>query len=303
MNAISPIQSAPAQHDLATRAMIVSLKISQWSGRRFDRKVSGEVAQKHGAAADAGNFNKALLPKDALAGIASVVSESRAGFAARTLPWLDDGARIMAASAFMPHATWVRRQQAKFENAVADFISHYPDHVNDARARLGSMFDTNDYPLPSDLAGKFGMTMLVLPVPSASDFRVAMSEHQAASIRADIETRVNEAAAAAQRNVYERIAEQVERMADKLAAYRPALRSGDKTEGVFRDSLVENIRDLVNVLPGLNITDDHALMVLGTKLSLLARHSADTLRSSDSKRLETESEARRILDSIQGFLG
>jgi hypothetical protein len=302
MNAITPIQSAPAQHDLATRAMIVSLKISQWSGRRFDRKVSGEVTQQHGAASDAGNFNKALLPKDSLAGIASVVGESRTGFAARTLPWLDDGARIMAASAFMPHSTWVRGQQAKFDKAVADFISRYPDHVNDARARLGSMFDTNDYPLPSDLAGKFGMTMLVLPVPSAADFRVAMSENQAASIRADIEARVSEAAASAQRSVYERIAEQLERMADKLAAYKPALRSGDKTEGVFRDSLVENVRDLVNMLPGLNITGDPALIELGGKLARLAYHNAETLRSSDSKRLETEAEARRILDSIQGFL-
>jgi hypothetical protein len=208
----------------------------------------------------------------------------------------------MAASAFMPHATWVRGQQAKFDKAIADFISHYPDHVNDARARLGSMFDTNDYPLPSDLEGKFAMNMLVLPVPSAADFRVAMSENQAASIRADIEARVSEAAASAQRSVYERIAEHLERMADKLATYKPALRSGDKTEGVFRDSLVENVRDLVNVLPGLNITGDPALGALGDKLARLAQHNAETLRSSDSKRLETEAEARRILDSIQGFL-
>lgn len=97
MNALTPIPSASAT--LSTRAMLVSLSISQWSGRRLDREITDEVNQSHNAASDAGRYNKLLLPKEALGGIVSVVSETRTDFLKRTLPWMDNGSRIMAADA------------------------------------------------------------------------------------------------------------------------------------------------------------------------------------------------------------
>ena len=65
MNAMTPLASATST--LSTRAMLVSLSISQWSGRRLDREITDEVNQQHNAAADAGRYNKLLLPKEALA--------------------------------------------------------------------------------------------------------------------------------------------------------------------------------------------------------------------------------------------
>jgi hypothetical protein len=51
--------------DLHTRAMLVSLRISAWSARKYDKKISLEVAANHGASADAGRYNKYLMPADA----------------------------------------------------------------------------------------------------------------------------------------------------------------------------------------------------------------------------------------------
>ena len=75
MNAMTHTDSASSVH--ASRAMIVSLSISQWSGRRLDREVTDEVNQQHNAASDAGRYNKLLLPREALAGIVAIVSERR----------------------------------------------------------------------------------------------------------------------------------------------------------------------------------------------------------------------------------
>ena len=47
--------------NLTHDAMLVSLRISAWSGRLYDRKASNHVAVHHEASASAGRYNKCLL--------------------------------------------------------------------------------------------------------------------------------------------------------------------------------------------------------------------------------------------------
>lgn len=300
MNAVTPITSASSV--LASRAMVVSLTISQWAGRRLDREVTDEVNEQHNAAADAGRYNKLLLPKEALAPIVSIVGATRADFIKRTLPWMDNGSRIMAADAYLAHMAWMRGQVNQFDRAVEAFIAAYPAHVNAARARLNGMFKDSDYPDPVQLRAKFAMDCRVLPVPTSDDFRVAMSEAQASIIRTEIEQQVSEATSSAVRNVYERVAEVAGRMVERLNAYRPATRRGDKSEGVFRDSLVGNVRDLISVLPALNITGDPRLTEMAEKLKPLAEYDAHVLRDNPKIRRDVAAEAQAILDSVSDFL-
>ena len=300
MNAMIPMQSASSV--LASRAMIVSLSISQWSGRRLDREVTDEVNQQHNAASDAGRYNKLLLPKEALAGIVAVVSETRTDFLKRTLPWMDNGSRIMAADAYLAHMSWIRSQTNKFEREVDEFIRKYPGYVADAQKRLNGMFKDNDYPDAAELRAKFGVQCKVLPVPASDDFRVNMSEAQADLIRADIEEQVQDATKTAVRNIYERVAEVTGRMVERLNAYRPAGRPGEKSEGVFRDSLVGNVRDLINILPALNITGDPYLADMASKLAPLAEHDAHVLRDDPKIRKDVAAEAKAIFDSLSDYL-
>jgi hypothetical protein len=299
MNAMTPFE--PVENALAARAMVVSLSISRWTGRRLDRKITNEVNKSHNAAEDAGRYNKLLLPKEALDDIESIASETGNEFRKRTLPWIDNGGRIMSADAFMAHAAWMRGQERKFMRAVEDFLAKYPGYVQDARVRLNGMFDIDDYPHVEVLRSKFGMEMKVLPVPSPADFRVAMSQAQADQIRKDIERHVAEATANAVKDIYRRIAEVTGRMVERLNAYKPA-KGKTKAEGVFRDSLVENVRDLIDVLPALNITGDPALAATADKLKPLVAYDATVLRENAAIRRDVAHEAQQILDSVSGLL-
>ena len=49
-------------NNLSTKAVLVGIAIHGWQARKYDRKVSLEVAEKHAATQDAGRFNKHLLP-------------------------------------------------------------------------------------------------------------------------------------------------------------------------------------------------------------------------------------------------
>lgn len=87
-----------------------------------------------------------------------------------------------------------------------------------------------------------------------------------------------------------------------MVKYKPATRPGESTVGVFRDSLVENLRDLVKVMPSLNITGDPELDALSDRLSQLAKYDAETLRNSDTAREKVANEAKRILEDIHIYI-
>ena len=53
--------------NLTDDAMLVSVRITAWSGRIHDRQASDHVAAHHDAAASAGRYHKRQLPKRALA--------------------------------------------------------------------------------------------------------------------------------------------------------------------------------------------------------------------------------------------
>lgn len=202
----------------------------------------------------------------------------------------------------MAHMSWIRGQSSKFDAAVDEFIQKYPGYVQDARTRLNSMFKDDDYPTIEQLRGKFAVECKVLPVPTSTDFRAEMSAAQAAQIRAEIEEQVAEATTAAVQDVYRRVADVTGRMVERLNAYRPSEGKGDKAEGAFRDTLVGNVRDLITILPALNITGDPMLTAMAEKLKPLAEHNASVLRDDPTARKNVAAEAQAILDTVSGFL-
>lgn len=300
MNA--PTQNPSASNVLASRAMLVSLSISSWSARKLDKSATQQIHQENQAQSDAGRYNKLLLPKDALKGVQKVIGATRGDFLERTLPWANDGQRIMAALGYLEHSQWFRKQKSAFDQEVNKFLTSYDNEVNETQSRLGSLFNPADYPPASVIAQKFDMNMLVWNVPAGDDFRVNIAEAQIESIRTEIEASVNEATNRAITDIYNRVSTVLERMVERLTKYQPASGPGEKPEGIFRDSLVENVRDLVGIMPTLNITGDPALDVIAKELKSLTQHDAETLRADAQARSDTANAAKSILESVNSFI-
>ena len=81
--------------NLTDDAMQVSLRITAWSGRLYDRQASNHVAVHHDASASAGRYNKRLLPKAAFAALTATVSACRTAHYEQTFPWDDHGTRLL----------------------------------------------------------------------------------------------------------------------------------------------------------------------------------------------------------------
>lgn len=284
---------------ITTRAMLARVTIRSWGGRALDRKVTEEVAEQHGVSTEAGRYNKQLVPKARLEGIVKASGAIRQYHYEHTLPWADDGARVLPAAMFETYREGMFARKDVFDAAVADFCAAWPEIMEEAKRELGSLFRPGDY--PSDPAALFGVRLGTMPMPDATDFRVSLGDADVSAIKRQIEEDTTAALQAAVADTIGRIRGVVGAMSERLRAYRVNPETG-KQEGVFRDSLVGNVRDLVMILPGLNLTADPAIARACEEMRVLCAYEADELRTHPGKRADTLAAADSILASLEGYV-
>ena len=229
---------------LSSRAMLCSLSISVWSARKHDPEASEEIAQRHGAQPDAGRYHKVLLPKAALAEVQKIVSEARQDHYFMTLPWDDNGYRVLPAAAYMDHTERMRQLSNQFTPAIDTLTQQFGQLVEEAKVRLGGLFRSDDYPTPEELGSKFSFETKVMPLPNAGDFRVTLGDGEKERIKRQITTAVEASLQVASLELWQRLYEAVSHLAERLRAYKM------REEGVehpFWDSLVTNLVKLVDV--------------------------------------------------------
>jgi len=273
-------------------AMIVRLSISQWTARKFDKGVTAKVASEYAVDDTVGRYNKVLIAKEAIQVITQAVSAARSFHYENTLPWDDGGGRLLPSKNFLDYSKKMRELKERYEQAVRDFLSNYESYRDDAAVKLGRMFNPADYPGRNEIERKFGFGTDIEPVPTSADFRVSLQSSESARIKSELDARVKERVAEATRDLYVRLNEVVGKFAEKLA---------DK-DAIFRDSLVENVVELVNLLPKLNVANDSKLEALctETKKKLLAMEP-DSLRKDEVVRAKAAKDAKAILDKMSGY--
>lgn len=268
---------------LQNKSMLVDLTICRWSARAFDKKVSAEVETSH-SARDAGRYNKQLIDKAHLAEINELASQLRNYHYSRTHIWTDKGQRLLPSALFMEYRQGLADYKAKFMAAANKFVQAYPQLVQDARVRLGTMYEPADYPQPADIAKMFDIRLEIMPVPDAHDFRVDVAKETEAEIREQITKVVQDRYSAATKDCWARVREVVSRIAEQCS----------KEKGRIHDSLMDNASDLVSVLTGLNITNDPEIAAIETELRALIV-PADSIRKSPTTRKRLAEGAASIL--------
>lgn len=279
------------------KAMLARLSISRWGASKHDKSISEQVAQQHQAKPEMGRYTKRLVAKETLEEIRQIATQARHHHYEHTLPWLDDGARILPAASYFDYMNEQNSLKAKFDHAVDDFARVYPQVVDDARLSLGGLFDHADYPDQSDISEKFSMEIDIVQLPSAEDFRVNISADEQEKIRSAIQERVDQGVEGAIKSVWDRVHDAAQRMMERLENY--SVDTDGKVQGTFRDSLVGNIRDLVDVLPALNITNSNALEDMRNRLEQdLCQIDAQTLRDDPDARKKVAKAAAQIVEDI-----
>lgn len=274
--------------NLTEKAMLVRLSVSQWTARKYDRQVSKEVDTTHGVE-NAGRYNKVLIALESIKKISRVANDARTFHYNNTLPWSDEGQRILPALNFMTYSKKMRQLHQEFDNAVSDFLQGFPALKADAKNRLNGLYHENDYPDQDTLKLKYRFDVSILPIPAGDNFIVDLVDDSLKEIQGEIDFKVESALVEATKDIWRRISAVLDHMINKLS-----------TEGAtFRNSLVGNVVELVELLPKFNLGNDPEMEAVRKELEQkICTLDPDDLRNNGSFREQAIEDAKSILDTV-----
>jgi hypothetical protein len=274
---------------LAKKAMIVTLNISSWSARKTDKLVTSELADSKKTEKEWVRVSKTIIDKAALTQIKEIAAKMRKYHNTVTLPWNNDGGRLLPTTKHSEYTAFYRKCSQEFEDAVTDFLKDYQNHVSEASYHLNDMYNSDDYPDIVEIRDKFCMELSFDKVPEASDFRVDIPEYEQEKIAKQIEDRVEQQHAESMRRVWNRVYKTVEHVYDRLK----------DENAIFRNSMITNVQELVDLLPDLNILKDPNLEDMSNELKqTLCQQDPDELRRNKIQRKQVADESRGLLDKI-----
>ena len=279
---------------ITERAMLAAIHISVWTAIKHDRKVSREVAEQHGAYSGAGRYNKQLLREaERLESLRSLSGQIRQYFYKITLPWSDEGYRLLPAHFYFELTTKMREFEQVFTQQVEEFLAVYPNYIEQVKPELNGLFREDDYPSTEKLRNKFGVRLEVLPIPSGNDFRVTLSEEEQARVAREIDENVRQSLQKGTEDLWTRLKGVVAHMVERL----------NEPESRFHASLVTNIGELVDLLPRLNVNHDEELnRFAGEIRGRLCGFNARELKKNEILRAATASDAAQILAEMDAVM-
>lgn len=194
--------------------------------------------------------------------------------------------------------------KSKFEQAMHQLKMNAGTIVHRAEQNKG---DFNvDIPTEEELLNSYSMETEFRPVPAGDHFR-GLPDSTARKLALRLDARIAENVASAQNDILERFRGPIRSFIDRMKAYdereREQAQGKDNGRvGVFRDTVVTNIRDLFNVLTSFNVTGDERLKELGEQVEALAHTNPDDLRRSATTRDAAVQKAQEIATNLEGWL-
>jgi len=279
---------------LNERALLLRLSIGQWTARKQDKKIKAEVEQQYNAT-DAISVHKALIAKSALETISKKVTQVRDYVYTHTLPWVDEGVRLVPAVDILSLSQTLREEKQECEKLFEEFVANYPAMIETARASLNGLFNEADYPNPAKVARKFYMEFTFEPIPESAGFVSLQGfiQNELDDMSQNYEDRVRTATAAAMKDLYMRLHKVISAAHERLI----------DPDNKFKDSLVSNIVELVNLLPRLNVTGDEELERLRREAEeKLTKYDAQSLRDYPMMRKEVADGAADLLKKMEGYV-
>ncbi len=276
---------------LASKVMLVYLGISQWTGRKLDKRATHTVESSHSTDVRVGNYTKKLLPAaKELAKISALAGAIRNFYYEQTLPWMHDGGRVISSKNYFEFTTEFNKRKIDFESAVAEFLVQYPNLREAARFKLGDLFNESEYPTEAKLQYAFKCKVKFAPLADVSDFRTEVLDADKIAYESDFKRAQSDAIAEVWNRLYSVIANATDKLKDPKAH--------------FKNSLIDNIQDMATLLPKLNITDCPQLEAKRIEVeTVIAGISPDICRTNVNEREAAVKQLKEIQDSMSGIMG
>lgn len=291
------------------RAMLVSLNFRFGRQGGQDEALTDQLCNENEASDDSLKATKRTICKEAFEPLSKLRSEFSAAVKRKTIPWDVKGVyfckpKNVAAVALLREG---REEQVLENGQVIPAVFGYGKEFNRLKAdhllgnydkwkeitqqKLGKAYKEDEFPTLEELTTKVWWKMAIMPMPEAEAIRKIkdIDESLVAELVKQNNERVKNSIQQGMVVAYNRLMEPLQKMVEVLTSDKPR---------IF-ETLVTNVKDVVDEIDGLNLADDPALNQFAEQAkSMLGSLTADQLRDSKVMRQKTAIAANTILENF-----
>lgn len=277
-------------NSILTKAVLCKVSISMFNPKRTDSKITNEVLHEKNAKRNAGIWMKNIIDPKALDPITRLASKSRQVHYKFTLPWGNDAWRILSNKIFLDYQKELTDCKKEFKDQVNIFIANWDTFVEQAKVSLNTMFNPLEYPALNTLRNSFDFAIDFCPLPDDGDFRVELAQNDIDEMKENLNERMKKAQEDATRDLWIRLQQPIACIVEKLS----------DSEAIFRDSLIENVKEIITLIPKINIEDNPLLNSFANECNVLIK-DPQLLRDDKQEREKTALKAQELLEKLKGY--
>ena len=244
------------QSNILNNAVALSVNISKIGVRRKvdSRKVQLKEGEGEQPDKSAIAVNKELISTPSFDAITKLDNEFRSALYKLALPnpLFNSGTYLIPANLIERIDDMIEQYKIERDSKVQSFINDYDTAVYTARSRLGGLFNPNDYLNKETVRESFQVSSQYMEIglpTQLNNFSPDIFKREKERFQEKLISASEEITAAMRENFKELIDHMVERL-------KPG---SDGKPKIFRDSLINNLREFMENFNARNITDDKDL--------------------------------------------
>ena len=231
------------------------------------------------------------LKHPAYRAVAAVRSEASSYWRTVTLPFPEAGVRLLPQNSLGQFASTMQPYRDRLQEAARELAAQYDAIKSEAQRRLGTLFNSSDYPTTLD-----GLFDLEVSYPTIEPPNYLMALHP--EVYQQEQARVRERFESAVDLAEQAFATELQRLTAHLAERLTGLHDGQPK--VFRDSAVENLREFFERFRRLNIRSS-------PELDALVEQAQQTITGVEPQTLRDSNRLRQMVardfEQIQASVG
>jgi hypothetical protein len=281
-----PIQANPIQRD----AVILYLSVGRL---RTKRKLNSDAVQSD-IAPDMLHVSKEILQSEELKAVSQFDNEVRHWVRARALPspFSKKGLMLLPVRLIEPVMAQLDRKQVERLELIEAFMKAYDRCKEEAQGKLGSAFNEGDYPSEEAVRRTFFFECQMWELSAPGKLKSVSKELYQREL-AKMNNMWSEASKTVTNVLLEEFRKMTAHMVERLTP------SGDGKTKVFRDSVVTNMLEWMDLFKSRNLTNDVQLVdVVDRAKELISGIDAEALRDSKGLRHKLATDFQGLTDRL-----
>jgi hypothetical protein len=288
--------TAPAQR-LRRMAAAVRVHFTWWGVHKtLSPRQKEEVGQAYSADAKFLTAGKKLVDTrhEAFRKLTSIRTRVTDYWRERTLPYVEAGVRLIGQADVESFVHTLEGFRDELTQGEFDLAVVFDQLKADARQRLGRLYEASDY--PSEVRGLFGLTWDFPSVePPSYLLRIAPEVYHEEQQR--VVQRFEEAVKLAEQAFAAELSDLVAHLTERLSG------SEDGKPRIFRDSVVNNLREFFQRFARLNVRSNPDLDALVEQAQQLVRGvTPQGLREDADLRQQVATQMAKVRQQVEGLL-